>query len=77
MQYGICLLSVVSCRKEPSNTSEMITQLLFGEHYSVLETTESWIRIKVAFDNYDCWIKINFHFSFNYISLVSPAQFLM
>ncbi len=61
MQYGICLLSVVPCRKEPSNTSEMITQLLFGEHYSILETTESWIKIKVAFDNYECWINVKQH----------------
>ncbi len=61
MQYGICLLSVVPCRKEPSNTSEMITQLLFGEHYSILETTESWLKIKVAFDNYECWINVKQH----------------
>jgi gamma-D-glutamyl-L-lysine dipeptidyl-peptidase len=56
MQYGICLLSVVPCRKEPSSTSEMVTQLLFGEHYTVLEMTESWVRIKIAYDNYECWI---------------------
>jgi cell wall-associated NlpC family hydrolase len=61
MQYGICLLSVVPCRKEASSTSEMVTQLLFGEHYSVLELTENWVRIKIAFDNYECWINIKQH----------------
>jgi cell wall-associated NlpC family hydrolase len=61
MQYGICLLSVVPCRKEASNTSEMVTQLLFGEHYTVTETAESWIKIKTAFDNYECWINIKQH----------------
>ena len=61
MQYGICLLSVVPCRKEPSNTSEMITQLLFGEHYSIIETTEGWLKIIVAFDNYECWINVKQH----------------
>ena len=61
MQFGICLLSVVPCRKEPSNTSEMITQLLFGEHYTVIEITENWLKIKIAFDNYECWINIKQH----------------
>jgi len=61
MQYGICLLSVVSCRKEASNTSEMVTQLLFGEHYSILETGVGWIKIKIAYDNYECWINVKQH----------------
>ncbi len=61
MQYGICLLSVIPCRKEANNTSEMVTQLLFGEHYSVLETGEGWIRIKIAYDNYECWINSKQH----------------
>lgn len=61
MQYGICLLSVVPCRKEPSNTSEMTTQLLFGEHYAVLEINENWLKIKIAFDNYECWLNIKQH----------------
>ncbi len=56
MQHGICTLSIVPGRKEPSGTSEMVTQLLFGEHYTVLEPGEDWIRIKTAFDNYECWI---------------------
>lgn len=61
MQYGICLLSVVPCRKEASNTSEMVTQLLFGEHYTVIENGEGWIKIKVAYDNYECWVNIKQH----------------
>jgi len=56
MQHGICLLSVVPGRKEPSGASEMVTQLLFGDHYTVLENNEDWVRIKTAFDDYDCWI---------------------
>ncbi|PBQ34675.1 hydrolase Nlp/P60 [Sphingobacteriaceae bacterium] len=56
MQHGICTLSIVPARKEPSGTSEMVTQLLFGEHYTILEQGEDWLRIKTAFDNYECWI---------------------
>lgn len=61
MQYGICLLSLVPCRKEPANTSEMVTQLLFGEHYSVTEITEGWLKIIIASDNYECWINLKQH----------------
>lgn len=70
MQYGICLLSVVPCRKEPASTSEMVTQLLFGEHYTVLEQNDDWIRIRHAFDNYECWISAKQH------SRISEATFL-
>lgn len=62
MQYGICLLSVIPCRKEAANTSELVTQLLFGEHYTVIETTDGWLKIITAFDNYECWINSKQHF---------------
>ncbi len=54
--YGICNLSIVPCRKEPSDKSEMVTQLLFGEHFEVLEEKKSWVLIRIAYDNYECWI---------------------
>lgn len=54
--YGICNLSVVPCRREPSDKSEMVTQLLFGEHFEVQETQGNWCRIKTAYDNYECWV---------------------
>lgn len=62
MYFGICLLSVVPCRKEASNVSEMVTQLLFGEHYKVLEQTEDWVKICTTYDNYECWINKKQHF---------------
>jgi gamma-D-glutamyl-L-lysine dipeptidyl-peptidase len=56
MSYGICNLSMVPCRKEPSDKSEMVTQLLFGEHFQILKETEKWCNIRNAFDGYECWI---------------------
>jgi hypothetical protein len=53
---GICHLSLIPCRKEPSDRSEMLTQLFFGEHFTILEATEKWSRIRPAFDGYECWI---------------------
>ena len=56
MNFGVCNLSVVPCRKEPSDRSEMVTQLLFGDAIEILETQGSWCRIKIAYDDYECWI---------------------
>jgi gamma-D-glutamyl-L-lysine dipeptidyl-peptidase len=61
MQSGICLLSVIPCRREPSSTSEMVTQLLFGESYEVLEMRDDWISIRHASDGYECWISARQH----------------
>ncbi|MDP3313463.1 C40 family peptidase [Lutibacter sp.] len=56
MLFGICNLSIVAIRIEPSNKSEMTSQLLFGEHFKVLEKRKQWIKIRVSFDHYEGWI---------------------
>jgi len=56
MHYGICNLSIVPLRIEPNDSSEMISQLLFGEHFKILEIRKKWSKIRVAFDNYEGWI---------------------
>jgi len=61
MPFGICLLSVVSCRKEPTNVSELVTQLLFGETYQITEETEEWFKIIISDDNYECWLNKKQH----------------
>jgi len=54
--YGICNLSIVPVRFEPSDTSEMLNQLLFGEHFTVLEKQKHWSKIQLAFDNSEGFI---------------------
>ena len=61
MTFGICSLSVIPCRKEPSSTSEMVTQLLFGETYTIVEEGEDWIQITTNYDHYPCWISAKQH----------------
>ena len=56
--HGICTLSLVPARKEPSDRSELVTQLLFGELFSVLARKEQWVCIKTTYDQYECWIDI-------------------
>ena len=56
MLYGICNLSIVPLRIEPCDNCEMISQLLFGEHFKILEIRKKWSKIRIAFDNYEGWI---------------------
>jgi hypothetical protein len=56
MQYGICPLSIIPVRTSPEEISEMNTQLLFGEHFKILESRKLWSKIRVAFDKREGWI---------------------
>ncbi|MDT0641727.1 NlpC/P60 family protein [Zunongwangia sp. F363] len=56
MQYGICHLSIVPIRFSASDQSEMVSQLLYGEHFKILEERGKWSRIRVAFDQLEAWI---------------------
>jgi len=56
MHYGICNLSIVALRIEPNDSSEMVSQLLFGEHFKIIEIRKKWSKIRIAFDNYEGWI---------------------
>lgn len=56
MQYALCELGIVPLRLEPSDTSEMVSQILYGEVFKVLEERKKWSRIRLAFDNYEGWL---------------------
>ena len=55
---GICRLALMPVRADSKDASEQVTQLLFGEHYEVLEVAANgrWYRIRINFDNYEGWI---------------------
>ena len=56
MKYGICNLSIVPLRAEAADSSELVTQVLYGEVFKVLESRKKWSRIRLAFDGYQAWI---------------------
>lgn len=56
MQYGICNLSIVPLRLEPSDASELVSQVIYGDLIKVLEQRKNWSRIRIAFDTYEGWI---------------------
>ncbi|SDE80249.1 SH3 domain-containing protein [Pricia antarctica] len=56
MQFGICPLSIVSVRSSADDTSEMVSQVLYGEHFKVLECRKFWSKIRIAFDGCEGWM---------------------
>jgi cell wall-associated NlpC family hydrolase len=55
MQYGICHLSIIPIRSQADDTAEMISQLLYGEHFKILEQRKYWSKIRSAFDKCEGW----------------------
>lgn len=56
MKYGISELSIISVRSEASDKAEMVTQILFGEHFKVLDYRKKWSKIRLSHDGYEGWI---------------------
>jgi len=58
IDYGVCRLAIVTVRKEADPRSEPVTQLLFGDHYEVIESSkdQKWLSINVNSDNSNGWI---------------------
>ncbi len=56
MKQGICTLSTVPVRENPSEKSQMVNQLLFGDAVRVEDRFKEWLFIRSIHDNYDGWI---------------------
>ncbi len=54
--FGICNLANIPLRFEPTDRSEIVSQILFGEHFEVLEQLKQWSKIKLQYDGYEGWI---------------------
>jgi hypothetical protein len=54
--FGICNLAIIPLRIEPNDRSEIVSQVLFGEHFEILEQVKQWSKIKLQFDNYEGWV---------------------
>jgi hypothetical protein len=61
LDHGICALSVVPVRAEPSDKAEIVTQLIFGECYSILLVQGNWCQVRSAADQYVGWIDFKQH----------------
>lgn len=69
MQYGICHLSLIPVRSNADQSSELVTQLLYGEHIKVLERRKTQSKIRNAYDDCEGWANNN------QFKLISESEF--
>ncbi len=50
-------LPFINVYKKKSITSEIVTQILYGDHFKKIQEFSSWIKIKTNADNYSGYIK--------------------
>jgi gamma-D-glutamyl-L-lysine dipeptidyl-peptidase len=56
MEVFICENVYVPLRSAPSHKSEMLSQILFGEKYRIVDQIGHWTKVETIFDNYSGWI---------------------
>lgn len=78
-EKGICRLGVVPVRANANDQAEMVSQLLFGDHYSILAYSEDqkWVKILIEFDQYEGWIDTKQHteISEDYFNHLNGTEF--
>ena len=65
LEYGVCRLSVVPVRSDPNHGAVQVTQLLFGDHYEVMEISgdRQWGLIRQYADQSEGWMDWKQHHS--------------
>lgn len=58
MRYVVCCVPVSPLRAESSHRSEMVSQQLFGEKSTIVETgADNWVKISLKYDKYEGWVQ--------------------
>jgi hypothetical protein len=69
----------VPVRSDAGDKSEMVTQLLFGDHYEVVSHSKDrkWFKIRINFDQFEGWIDGKQHhgISREYYEYLNRAEF--
>ena len=59
METYICENVFIPLRSGPSHKTEMLSQILFGEKYTIADKIGNWLKIETVFDKYLGWIDLN------------------
>ena len=60
---------IINVYKKAFVRSEVITQIIYGQSFSVLKKTKKWLKIKIKEDNYKGYIQNK-----NFISYLIPTH---
>ena len=61
--------SVVDIHKKPSTKSEIVTQMIFGDSFSIYKKNKKWLKIKIIEDGYKGYVKNK-----NYSNFLKPTH---
>jgi cell wall-associated NlpC family hydrolase len=61
--------SITNLQKKPSHKSEIVTQMIYGESFSILKKYNKWLKIKIKEDNYKGYIQHK-----NYSEYLKPSH---
>lgn len=56
LKYAIITIACLPLRFEPSEKSEMETQVLFGELVEIIESSGNWTKVRILADQYEGWV---------------------
>lgn len=59
--FGVTNLSSIPLRATPSERAELVSQLLFGDVYTVEEIQDNWMKIRTCDCNYEGWMTAKLH----------------
>ena len=49
--------NIIDLHKKPTSKSEVVTQMIYGESFSILKKSRKWLKIKIKEDGYNGFIK--------------------
>ena len=57
IKYFTNNFSIINLYKKPSVKSEIVTQMIFGDSFSIYKKSNKWLKVKIKEDNYKGYIK--------------------
>jgi hypothetical protein len=64
--YAYASSGIVPIRREASDTSEMVNQILLGETMKIINSEERWHYVRSDFDDYEGWVSVSQVQTFSY-----------
>ena len=69
IKYFTNTFSIINLYKKPSINSEVVTQMIYGDSFSISQKNKKWLKIKIKEDNYKGYIQNK-----NYSEYLKPSH---
>ena len=61
--------AVINLHKRPSSKSEVVTQMIYGDSFSISKKTRKWLKVKIKEDSYKGFVQNK-----NFSNFVKPTH---